>query len=203
MASNRFFSSLRLRDPSKDSMFDAMLLNAWTHCAVSGGPSTVTRTPYSPWPKRRALAARARSGCTPLCSTMSVTAIDNPVPRTRMPSSSQKPRHSLLIDTAGLSRRVTLPYFSPPTTTGRASSRTGRSSHLTNQSGASTLMSGPMAATGCPALSIQANLATTGWRARAFTICSITEYSPTTAGPLIAGRANSISSRRCSVSLAC
>ena len=30
-------------------MLDAMLLNAWTHCAVSGGPSTVTRTPYSPW----------------------------------------------------------------------------------------------------------------------------------------------------------
>jgi hypothetical protein len=92
-----------------------------------------------------------------------------------MPSFSQKPRQSLLTDIAGLSRRETVPYFSPPTTTACESSSAGKWSLSTNQRGASDRISGPRAATGCPELSVHANLAMVGWRARAFTICSITE----------------------------
>ena len=98
-------------------MFSAMLLKAWMHSAVSGGPWSEIRTPYSPCPKRCALAARARSGRTPLRSTTRVTPSESAVPRMRMPSFTQKPCQSLLTDTAGLSRRETVPYRSPPTTT--------------------------------------------------------------------------------------
>ena len=155
-------------------MLSAMLLNAWMHCAVSGGPSAEILTPYSPWPNRRALAASVRSGCTPLRSTPRVTPSDSTVPSRRIPSFSQKPRHSLLTDTAGLSRSETVPYFSPPTTTDWECSSDGKCSLSTNQRGASVLISGPRAAIGWPELSVQANLAMVGWRARAFTICSIT-----------------------------
>jgi hypothetical protein len=92
-----------------------------------------------------------------------------------MPSFSQKPRHSLLTDGAGLSRSETVPYFSPPTMTGLASSSAGRCKRSTNQRGASNRISGPSAATEWPELSVHANRAMISCRARAFTICSITE----------------------------
>jgi len=43
-ASSLFFSSLRRSEATSDSMFSAMLLKAWMHCAVSGGPCSEIRT---------------------------------------------------------------------------------------------------------------------------------------------------------------
>ena len=44
VTSSRFFSSLRCSEPSRDSMFSAMMLNARMHWAVSGGPVSKIRT---------------------------------------------------------------------------------------------------------------------------------------------------------------
>src|SRR5262245_25049219 len=49
-----------------------------------------------------------------------------------MPSRCMNPIHSLLMETVGSSRRETVPYRSPPTTTACDCSRNGRSTQATN-----------------------------------------------------------------------